>query len=100
MARPTNQVMTLDWSNLGDVGPLPGPWAGVEATGAYFLPPLSTPPGLAVAIATVGGKLTLALSYAEGVLPRAQVEGWMAQIGQDLQLARRAQTGPFTSAEA
>lgn len=68
MARPENPVLSLSFSNLGDLRAMPGDFGPVPVLGLDVLGPLSVPPGISAWVATCRGQTRLTIGYIEPVV--------------------------------
>jgi NRPS condensation-like uncharacterized protein len=73
-ARPQNQVSSVFFSNVGDLGALPRDFGPLRVHAVGFLPPLLAPPGLAVLAATTRGRLLLTVCHLEPTVAAASAE--------------------------
>jgi NRPS condensation-like uncharacterized protein len=72
--QPDNSVLSLSFSNLGDLGKVPGDFGPVGISSMEVLGPLSVPPAISAWVATCRGRTTLCLGYIEPVVTPASAK--------------------------
>lgn len=89
--RPINRTMTFVFSNLGVLDPLPGDFGSSQVVAASFIPPLSTPPGFGLGLATVKGRLSYCIGYNHPAITEASIARFCEAFAEELrQLASEA----------
>jgi NRPS condensation-like uncharacterized protein len=66
--QPNNPVLSLSFSNLGDLGDRPADFGPVAVQGMDVLGPLSVPPGISAWVVTCRGWMTLTIGYIDPVV--------------------------------
>lgn len=82
--RPVNRTMTFVFSNLGVLDPLPGDFGASLVLAASFIPPLSTPPGFGLGVATVKGRLSYCVGYNHPAITEASIARFCEEFAEEL----------------
>ncbi|MBC7543909.1 MAG: hypothetical protein H7338_14385 [Candidatus Sericytochromatia bacterium] len=66
--QPANPVLSLSFSNLGDLGGRPRDFGATVVQDLFVLGPLSVPPGISAWVTTFRGEASLCIGYVEPVV--------------------------------
>ena len=85
MDRPQNCCLSLVFSNLGALDPVPADFGSATIIRGYTLGPLSSPPGLAVWVTTLRDRLVFCLGFLDPVVSPENADrllaAWLDELG-------------------